>query len=89
MGADIRCKNGICVVNGKKKLYGADVSATDLRGGAALVLAGLLAEGYTTIDKIELIDRGYFKFEEKLEILNKETVGLPGLSLTLSLKAKY
>ena len=66
LGADIRCKNGICIVSGKKKLYGANVSATDLRGGASLVLAGLVAEGYTTIANIELIDRGYFKIEEKL-----------------------
>lgn len=72
LGADIRCKNGICVINGKKKLYGADVSSTDLRGGASLVLAGLVAEGYTTIDKVSLIDRGYYKIEEKLSCLGAE-----------------
>lgn len=66
MGCDIRCKNGVCVVKGKDKIFGADVISTDLRGGASLVLAGLKAEGYTTIDNIELIDRGYFKMEEKL-----------------------
>ena len=69
MGADIRVKNGVCVVNGKKKLYGADVSSPDLRGGASLVLASLVAEGYTTIDKVNLIDRGYYKFEEKISSL--------------------
>lgn len=69
MGADIRCKNGICIVNGKKKLYGADVLSTDLRGGASLVLAGLVAEGYTTIDRVEFIDRGYYKMEEKISAL--------------------
>lgn len=69
MGAEIRCKNGICIVNGKKKLYGADVSSTDLRGGASLVLAGLVAEGYTTIDNINLIDRGYYQLEKKLSQL--------------------
>ena len=69
MGAEIRCKNGICIVNGKKKLYGADVSTTDLRGGASLVLAGLVAEGYTTIDNVNLIDRGYYQLEKKLSQL--------------------
>ena len=69
MGCDIKTRNGITIVNGKEKLYGADVSAPDLRGGAALVLAGLYAEGYTTIDNIKLIDRGYYKMEEKLQAL--------------------
>lgn len=72
LGADIRFKNGIGIVNGKKKLYGADVSATDLRGGASLILAGLVAEGYTTIDRVDLIDRGYYKIEEKLSLLGGE-----------------
>lgn len=72
MGCDIRCKNGICIINGRKKIYGADVTSTDLRGGATLVLAGLVAEGYTTIDKIELIDRGYYKMEEKLSSLGAD-----------------
>ena len=72
MGCDIRCKNGICIINGRKKIYGADVTSTDLRGGACLVLAGLVAEGYTTIDKISLIDRGYYKMEEKLTTLGAD-----------------
>ena len=72
MGADIRSKNGICIVNGMKKLFGADVSCPDLRGGASLVLAGLVAEGYTTIDNIDLIDRGYFKLEKKLKSLGAD-----------------
>lgn len=69
MGADIKFKSSICIIRGKRKLYGADVWATDLRGGAALVLAGLFSEGYTTVDNIGLIDRGYFKLEEKLVAL--------------------
>lgn len=69
MGADIRCKNGVCIVKGKEKIYGAEVTAPDLRGGAALVLAGLVAEGYTTINNIELIDRGYYRLEDKLSAL--------------------
>lgn len=69
MGADIRTRNGIAIIKGKEKLYGADVVAPDLRGGAALVLAGLVAEGYTTIDNISLIDRGYYHLEDKLSML--------------------
>lgn len=66
MGCDIKFKSSVCIVRGKNKLYGADVCATDLRGGASLALAGLYSEGYTTIDKISLIDRGYYQFEQKL-----------------------
>ena len=66
MGCDIKFKSSVCIVRGKNKLYGADVCATDLRGGASFVLAGLYSEGYTTIDKISLIDRGYYQFEQKL-----------------------
>lgn len=69
MGADIKVKNGVCLIEGKKKLYGADVICPDLRGGASLVLAGLFAEGYTTISGVDLIDRGYYRFEEKLAML--------------------
>ncbi len=69
MGCDIKTRNGVIIINGRDKLYGADVLAPDLRGGAALVLAGLKAEGYTTIDNIKLIDRGYYKLEEKLSCL--------------------
>ena len=69
MGADIKMKNGVCVVHGKEKIYGAEVTSTDLRGGAGLVLCGLVAEGYTTVRKVDLIDRGYFKLEEKLRAL--------------------
>ena len=69
MGADLITRNGITIAKGKDKLFGAEVSATDLRGGAALILAGLVAEGYTTIDNIALIDRGYYKIEDKITSL--------------------
>ncbi len=69
MGYDIRAKNGITIVKGRDRIFGADVTSPDLRGGAALVLAGLCAEGYTTIDNIKLVDRGYYKMEEKLRAL--------------------
>lgn len=74
MGANIRTRNGIIIVGGQEKLYGSQVTATDLRGGASLVLAGLCAEGYTTIDNISLIDRGYYKMEEKLGALGANIV---------------
>jgi UDP-N-acetylglucosamine 1-carboxyvinyltransferase len=54
------------VVRGVEKLTGADVMATDLRASACLVIAGLIAEGDTTIDRIYHLDRGYERIEEKL-----------------------
>ena len=63
MGADIKVENRVAVVNGVKKLYGAEVRARDLRGAAALVTAALAAEGETTIDGICYLDRGYEDFE--------------------------
>lgn len=72
MGADITVNNQIAIIRGVPKLYGANVVATDLRGGAGLVLAGLTAEGYTTINDIFHIDRGYKNIEEDLCRLNAE-----------------
>ncbi len=72
MGADIRTRNGVTIIKGKEKLYGAEVVAPDLRGGASLILAGLVAEGYTTIDNISLIDRGYHKIENKLSAVGAD-----------------
>lgn len=66
MGADIKFRSNVCVIKGREKLYGADVNSPDLRGGIALVMAGMKAEGYTTISGVELIDRGYFNIEDKL-----------------------
>ena len=56
----------MALVEGTEKLYGAPVAATDLRGGAALVVAGLAAEGQTAISEIRHIDRGYERIEEAL-----------------------
>lgn len=64
MGADITLKDRMAIIKGVNKLYGANVVATDLRGGAGLVLAGLVAEGYTTIEDIYHIDRGYLSIEK-------------------------
>ncbi|MCX7746967.1 MAG: UDP-N-acetylglucosamine 1-carboxyvinyltransferase [Clostridia bacterium] len=66
MGADIKLEGRLAVINGVRKLTGASVAAKDLRGGAALVLAGLAAEGETTVTGIHHIDRGYENIEGKL-----------------------
>ncbi len=67
MGADIDQKsNHEFVVKGVEKLYGADVSAKDLRGGAALIIAGLCADGITTIDNTGYVERGYENIVENL-----------------------
>lgn len=67
MGANIKLEGRLAVIKGVKKLIGANVCARDLRGGAALVLAGLAAEGETVISDIKHIDRGYENIEEKLK----------------------
>lgn len=67
MGAEICVSGRTAVVSGVKKLYGAHVAATDLRGGAALVIAGLAAEGITEIRQIHHIDRGYEEIENVLK----------------------
>jgi len=72
MGADIRVQGNIALVNGVKKLCGSRVSATDLRGGAALVIAALSAEGKSVIDEIYHIDRGYERIEESLSLLGAD-----------------
>ncbi len=69
MGASIKVENATAVVDGVEGLTGATLSASDLRAGAALVIAGLTAEGFTTVENIEYVERGYEKFEEKLNKL--------------------
>ena len=69
LGADIRVAGRVAVVSGVGALHGASVRCTDLRGGAALVLAGLQAEGTTRISELEHIDRGYESIERKLALL--------------------
>jgi len=66
MGADIKLEGHSAIVQGNTALEGANVKATDLRAGAALVIAALVADGPTTIHNIYHIDRGYDLFEEKL-----------------------
>ena len=66
MGADIRTEGHHAVIRGVERLSGAPVRAPDIRAGAALVLAGLVAEGETEIHGVEHIDRGYEHFVDKL-----------------------
>lgn len=67
MGANIKIDGRSAVVQGVDTLTGANVVATDLRAGAALILAGLIAEGETTVNDVHHIDRGYMKIEEKFK----------------------
>ncbi|QHW30374.1 UDP-N-acetylglucosamine 1-carboxyvinyltransferase [Paenibacillus rhizovicinus] len=66
MGADIRVDLSSAIVRGVSRLYGATVEATDLRAGAALVIAGLAAQGKTVVEQVHHIDRGYDRIEEML-----------------------
>ena len=69
MGASVKWEGNSATVEGVEKLQGARVSAPDLRAGAALVIAGLAADGITIVDDIVYIMRGYERFEEKLRSL--------------------
>jgi UDP-N-acetylglucosamine 1-carboxyvinyltransferase len=69
MGADVRLEGNTAICNGVERLNSAPVMATDLRASACLVLAGLVAEGTTVVDRIYHIDRGYETIEEKLQQL--------------------
>ena len=72
MGGNITLKGNTAVIEGIDRLQGAPVMATDLRASASLVLAGLVAEGATVIDRIYHIDRGYERIEEKLKMLGAD-----------------
>ena len=73
-GAKIKVEGRMAIIEGVEQLSGARVSATDLRAGAALVLAALRAEGETTIQNVKYIDRGYESIEQKLSALGAEIV---------------
>ena len=66
MGAKVKIEGNSAMITGVPGFSGARVSAPDLRAGAALVIAGLAAEGITIVDDIKYIQRGYERFEEKL-----------------------
>jgi UDP-N-acetylglucosamine 1-carboxyvinyltransferase len=78
MGADLSVEGNTAIIRGVERLAGAPVMATDLRASASLVLAGLVAEGVTVVDRIYHIDRGYERIEEKLAQLGAKIRRLPG-----------
>jgi UDP-N-acetylglucosamine 1-carboxyvinyltransferase len=77
MGAEIRLEGNTAFTNGVETLTGAPVMATDLRASACLVLAGLVAQGVTAVDRIYHIDRGYECIEEKLQHLGAKIRRVP------------
>ena len=77
LGADIRVEGNTAIIRGVSKMTGAPIMATDLRASASLVLAGLVAEGETVVDRIYHIDRGYENIEEKLGALGAKIRRLP------------
>jgi len=72
MGADIKVEGKVAVVFGVPRIYGAPLNATDLRGGAALVVAALGAEGVSTVSQVHHIDRGYEEIERVLSGLGAD-----------------
>ena len=78
IGSDIQLKGNTAISKGKPRLTGAPVMATDLRASASLVLAGLMAEGETVVDRIYHIDRGYECIEEKLSQLGARIKRISG-----------
>ncbi len=77
MGADLKLEGNTTITQGVEQLTGAPVMATDLRASASLVLAGLVADGDTIVDRIYHIDRGYETIEEKLSQLGADIRRLP------------
>ena len=77
MGASIRVEGNRAIVRGRTPLSGAGVIASDLRASASLVLAGLVAQGETIIERVYHIDRGYEQIEEKLRALGADIRRLP------------
>ena len=77
MGASIKVEGNVAIIEGVDGLTGASITAPDLRAGAALVVAGLVANGYTTIDSIQYIERGYEYFEGKITALGASMQKIP------------
>ncbi|MFA5658591.1 MAG: UDP-N-acetylglucosamine 1-carboxyvinyltransferase, partial [Oscillospiraceae bacterium] len=87
MGADISVDGKVAIIEGTGSLTGAPVKATDLRAGAALVIAGLAAQGTTEIEEIYHIERGYENLDEKLRMLGADIVrkAIPGQAIRKAL----
>ena len=82
MNANVRIEGRSAILHGPTKLHGAEVAATDLRAAAALVLAGLVAEGYTQVTHLKYLDRGYYHFHQKLASLGAEITRVDDESLS-------
>ncbi len=78
MGANIKVEGNTAIINGVPRFTGAHVNAPDLRAGAALVIAGLAAEGTTVVDDVHYVERGYECFEEKLKALGAQMEKVSG-----------
>ena len=89
MGANIKVEGNTAIIDGVERYTGAGISAPDLRAGAALVIAALAAEGVTTIDEIQYIERGYEDFDLKLQALGAqiEKVSTPHETAKFKFKA--
>lgn len=72
MGADAEIKGNTLVIHGRERLFGTEVSAADLRGGAALIIAGLAASGTTVVNNLHYIDRGYESIERDLKLIGAD-----------------
>ncbi|MBC1433896.1 UDP-N-acetylglucosamine 1-carboxyvinyltransferase [Listeria rocourtiae] len=79
MNADMKIEGHSVIISGPAKLQGAEVAATDLRAAAALVLAGLVADGYTQVTELKYLDRGYHNFHIKLKALGADIERTPNI----------
>lgn len=77
MGASIKVEGNVAIIEGVEGFTGASISAPDLRAGAALVVAALVADGYSTVDSIHYIERGYESFEDKMAALGASMEKIP------------
>lgn len=77
MGASIKVEGNVAIIEGVDGFTGASISAPDLRAGAALVVAALVADGYSTVDSIHYIERGYENFEDKMAALGASMEKIP------------
>lgn len=81
MNGDIKIEGRSVIINGPSELQGAEVSATDLRAAAALILSGLVADGYTRVTELKHLDRGYVNFHEKLAGLGADIERIADLTI--------
>ncbi|MBS4200687.1 UDP-N-acetylglucosamine 1-carboxyvinyltransferase [Bacillus sp. FJAT-49732] len=88
MNSDIKIEGRSVIINGPSQLQGAEVAATDLRAGAALIIAGLRADGYTRVTELKHLDRGYLDFHLKLRSLGADIERVKDLSDTPSVKSE-